>query len=106
MEQRFREAGGFDAALFTKITGIVPSQAQVEALQTALLDPDVSYLTSVIATVFEKEFAANLATGWSSHNHTSESVDLMAFGPGSEAVGGYMKNYQLFEVMTRALGLA
>lgn len=105
MEQRFRKAGAFDTALFTSVTGIQPRPEQVVQIEAALADPEVSYLTSVIASVFEKEFTGILATGWSSHNHTAENVDLMAFGPGSEAVGGYMRNHQLFGVMTGALGL-
>lgn len=105
MEDRFRKAGRFDAALFTDVTGIVPSESQVALLQAALADPEVSYLTSKIANVFEQEFTELSAVGWSSHNHTSENVDLFAFGPGAEQVGGYMKNFQVFEVMTRALGL-
>ncbi len=105
MEQRFRQANAFDAGLFTSVTGIHPRAEQVAQIEEALADPKVSYLTSVIASVFEKEFTEILATGWSSHKHTAENVELMAFGPGSEAVGGYLRNEQLFGIMTRALGL-
>jgi alkaline phosphatase len=32
-------------------------------------------------------------------------VGLLAFGPGSQVIPAFVQNYELFGVMTRALGL-
>jgi len=45
------------------------------------------------------------AVGWSSHNHTSECVELLALGPGAEQIPAWIENYKLFEVMRSSLGL-
>lgn len=44
--------------------------------------------------------------GWVGTSHTSDHVELAAFGPGSESVRAVMKNYELFGVMTESLGIS
>lgn len=105
LEKRFRKSGKFDATLFKQVTGIVSTEAQVAAMQAAIADPETTYLTSAISDVFKEEFTKISATGWSSNKHNSENVDLLAFGPGSEAVGGYVRNNEVCNVMTSALAL-
>ena len=46
------------------------------------------------------------AIGWTGTQHTTDYVELAAFGPGSEAIGPLVQNTDLFRVMTRALGVA
>jgi len=43
--------------------------------------------------------------GWTGVSHTADFTELVAFGPGSEALRGLVKNSALFGVMTSALGL-
>lgn len=50
-------------------------------------------------------FANYTSIGWCGTAHTTDLVELAAFGPGSAAVGGLMQNNDLFGVMTRALGV-
>ena len=43
--------------------------------------------------------------GWTGTQHTTDLVELAAFGPGSETIGGLIQNHQLHGIMSRALGL-
>jgi alkaline phosphatase len=45
------------------------------------------------------------SVNWIGTAHTADYVELAAFGPGSEAIGAFMKNTQLFGVMTQAAGV-
>ena len=45
------------------------------------------------------------SVGWTGTTHTTDLVELSAFGPGSEAIHGLIQNTALFGVMTHALGL-
>jgi alkaline phosphatase len=45
------------------------------------------------------------AVNWLSGDHTSDYVELAALGPGSEAIGDFTRNTDLFDVMVRAAGV-
>jgi len=105
LEKRFRTMGGFNALPFTLATGITPTPEQVAEMDAAIADPEVKYLTSKIAQVFADELTQTSATGWSSHNHTSENVEFLAFGPGSERVTPFIKNYEVFDLVMDSLEL-
>jgi alkaline phosphatase len=45
------------------------------------------------------------AIGWNGIAHTSDFVDVLAFGPGSETLPGFLLNTDLHTLMHRALGL-
>lgn len=49
--------------------------------------------------------ADHFGVGFVSPNHTSDAVELLAMGPGSEAVPAWVDNTQMHEVMVKALGL-
>lgn len=49
--------------------------------------------------------ANHIAVGWSGVNHSSDYVDVLALGPGSDTVDGFILNTDLHRVMRRALGL-
>lgn len=103
LEKRFRAAGGFSLEPFTLATGITPNEAQTAAIQAAIEDTNLNYLTSKIARIFADELRSISSVGWSSNAHTAECVDLLAFGPGSEQIPGFIQNNQLFGIMTDAL---
>jgi alkaline phosphatase len=103
LEKRFRASKQFSAETFKLATGIAPTEAQAAAVQAALDDSNLNYLTSKIARIFAKELTATTAVGWTSNNHTSECVDLLAFGPGAEELPGFIYNNELFGIMTDAL---
>ncbi len=105
LEKRYKKSGSFDPEILEKVTGIRATPEQAKAVQAAIEDPEVKYLTSKIAEIFAAELVEQTATGWSSNKHTSECVDLMALGPGADRVNGFMQNNQVFDVMTEALAL-
>ena len=39
---------------------------------------------------------------WAGMDHTAEHVELAAFGPGSTLINGFVKNYELHEIMLKA----
>lgn len=45
------------------------------------------------------------AINWIGSMHTSDYVELTALGPGSEAIGQFTRNTQLFDVMVEAAGV-
>jgi len=106
LEQRFRATGIFDADLLTQATGIdAVSQHSADVVQGSLLDPNVSYLSSVLTGEFAAELTAATAVGWSSTRHTAELTELLALGPGSRQVPAFIRNDQLHGIMTDALGI-
>jgi alkaline phosphatase len=105
LEHQFKATGQFDADVFTAATGIVPTEKQASAIQATMDDPETTYLSSAMTGIVAKQLAEKTAVGWTSNNHTSESVDIFAFGPGSEQIAPFIQNNELFSVMTEALGL-
>lgn len=45
------------------------------------------------------------SVGWAGKDHTTDFVELAAFGPGSEVFGSFAQNSDVFGVATRALGV-
>lgn len=103
LEYHFRAAGRFDAKLFEQATGFSAKPEQIELMESALRDPNLTYLNSRMTAIFDAELKDIAATGWSSNAHTSENVELLAFGPGSEQVSGFVRNAEVFGWMTSAL---
>lgn len=90
--------------------GIVLVDDEVDLLQRALRKdpaPREGYRVRNAALVTLGQLVSNYTSiGWTGTQHTSDFVELAAFGPGSEAVGGLIQNNELFGLMTRALGVA
>jgi len=105
LEKRFRTSGQFDIHEFERATGIKPTAEKADMVQRAIDDPELKYLNSAMTRIFEEELISISATGWSSNNHTSENVELLAFGPGSERIPAFIKNYELHRIMTEALAI-
>ncbi|CAA6679841.1 MULTISPECIES: alkaline phosphatase [unclassified Lentimonas] len=105
LEQQFKATGRFDPQVFTEATGIIPTEAQANAIQATMDDPETTYLSSAMTGIVEDDLFQKTAVGWTSSNHTSECVDLFAFGPGSDRIKPFINNNELFGVMTQALDL-
>jgi alkaline phosphatase len=103
LERRYKTSGQFDADLFEYATGIAASEAQAKAIEEAIQDPNIHYLNSMMTRAVADELAATTATGWSSKNHTGENVELLAFGPGSKRIPGFIQNSELNGIMRAAL---
>ena len=104
LENRFRELGHFDSRIWKAATGLSASLEQAALVQTAI-DTKVKYISSVLADIFAEQLIDKTAVGWTSHNHTSEHVEMLASGPGSEQVPRLIQNNQLFDYVMQALGL-
>lgn len=104
LESEFRASGRFDRRRFIEATGIVPTEAQSRAIQAALEDENVEYLSSAMTEIMSEAMMERTAVGWTSNNHTAEHVDLFALGPGSEQLAQFVKNNELFDIMMQALG--
>jgi len=105
LERRFKASSRFDAAAFRMATGFDASEAQAAAIQSAIGNPEVKYLSSHMTGILEAELGALSATGWSSNNHTSENVELLAFGPGAGQLPAYLRNFELNGLVCDALGI-
>ena len=96
LESEFRASGRFDPERFSKATGLVPTEAQSSAIQRALEDETVEYLSSAMTKIMSDTIMERTAVGWTSNEHTTEHVDLFAMGPGSEQLSPFIKNNELF----------
>jgi len=105
MADHFKKLGAFDPGYFKKFTGISASSEESEAIQRAI-DSGVKYLSSEMSNIVADSLFEKTAIGWTSNNHTSECVELLAFGPGSDTIPSFIKNHELNAVMRRALGLS
>lgn len=105
LQARFEALGHFDAGLWKRATGLSADLDQAAVIQTAI-DTKVKYISSVLANTFADQLFNKTAVGWTSHNHTSEHVELLAAGPGSEQIPRLIQNNQLFNYVTQALGLS
>jgi len=48
--------------------------------------------------------APHTSIQWAGSNHSADHVELAMFGPGSENLGGFVKNYELHNFMLQACG--
>jgi alkaline phosphatase len=95
----------FDALAVEKAFGIEATPTQAAIVQRAI-DADAQYLSGAFIEAFGAQIKEMTAVGWTSGNHTSECVELFAFGPGAQAIPPFVKNYELFGIMTSALGIS
>lgn len=88
-------------------TGIALSTDETDLLARALRKEYTdAYRQRHSGLVILGQLLANhYAIGWSGVDHTSDFVDVLAFGPGSEALGGFLLNTDLHTLMHRALAL-
>ncbi|MEM8866751.1 MAG: alkaline phosphatase [Verrucomicrobiota bacterium] len=104
LEFTFRKTGKLDKQLFKKVTGIQVSDTQAQQIQDAI-QAETTYLSSAMTSAVKEDLFEKTAVGWTSSAHTSECVEFLAIGSGANLVKPFMKNYEVFELMVRALGL-
>ena len=103
LETEFRTSGRFDRKRFIEAIGIVPTKAQSAAIQSAINDETIEYLSGAMTNIVSEAMMQTVAVGWTSNEHTAEYVDLFALGPGSGRLSPYIKNNELFDVMMQAI---
>ncbi len=104
LQQRLRVTGQFNPMPIKMAFGIDATEKQAAIIQAAL-DSDEPYLSGALGKAFGKQLKKLTSVGWSSGNHTAECVELFAFGPGSQTIPAFVKNYEMFGLMTSALGI-
>ncbi len=91
-------------------TGITLIDDEIDLLGRALRkdpSPREGYRVRNSPMITLAQIMANYTSvGWTGVAHTTDHVELAAFGPGSESIRGMVQNTALFGVMTRALGIA
>ena len=104
LQQRFKATGSFDASPLKMALGIDATEAQGAIVQQAL-DAEAKYLSGALGEAFGHQLEKLTAVGWTSSTHTSECVEMFAFGPGSQAIPPFVKNYEMFGIVSAALGI-
>ena len=61
------------------------------------------YLAANLGSYFKCYFAEQMGLAWTSDSHTSELVDLMALGSGSDLIPQYIENYELNGILCSVL---
>lgn len=104
LQKRFEARGQFDAATLEEALHIEATTEQGTLVQKAL-DEEAKYLSGALSAAFGRQLKQMTSVGWSSSKHTSECVDLFAFGPHATNVPAFINNYEIFGIMMEALGL-
>lgn len=80
---------------------------EAELLQDALRgEYEAAYRKKSSPSLLLGAIQANYtAVNWLSGDHTSDYVELAALGPGSEAIGHFTRNTDLFDLMVEAAGV-
>ena len=61
------------------------------------------YLAANLGSYFERYFYEQTGVAWTSDAHTSELVDLIAYGACSESIPQFIQNYELNGLLRNAL---
>lgn len=98
--------------IVAEVSGVRLDDRSAELLQTRLRETDEQQrLTpfarmNTISGVLGQALASSVEVGWVSNSHTSDHVEIAAFGPGSEQLKAFQKNTDLHAMMTQAMGIA
>ena len=89
-------------------TNLVLAEDEVDLLRRALRkEHREGYRVRNAPIVTLGQILSNYTSvGWTGTSHTTDYVELAAFGPGSENLHGLVQNTALFDVMTHALSLS
>lgn len=96
------EEGGPIAELLEKATSKTPETALVEQIR-AMREKDYGMAWG-FHLALNSVIHGSSGVGWSSHFHTSECVECLASGPGSDTIPSFFENRELFNIMTNAMG--
>lgn len=132
IEKEFRRLGGVDQSLFESLTGIrlkasdyalirsmweneyIPEkrgyQSGDEGAVNALTKAEIKkistsrqYFAGTLSDYFQASLFDLTGVSWTSHQHTSELVDLIACGPHAQALPSFIHNNELHAFVCEAL---
>jgi alkaline phosphatase len=69
------------------------------------LQAEEQVLAQGLKSSWSEVVKAHTGIGWTSGNHTSELVEFCAFGPGSEAFPAFVRNFEVHDLVLRAMGM-
>jgi alkaline phosphatase len=94
-------------ARFEEATGLEMDRRHAEILRQSYRDEYESIYTMMRRpwAVLGQILANHTSVNFVGTAHTSDYVELAAYGPGSEAIGAFTRNTDLFGLMTRAAGV-
>jgi alkaline phosphatase len=102
IERIYKKTGKFSRVHFNSICDLGITKAQeLEIVEKMLAGSD--YMTSVIADAIAAELYQETGVGWTSHDHTSELVELAAVGRGAEHFPNLLKNYEVNGIVRNLL---
>lgn len=89
------------------VTGLEISTEHAELLQGRFLETYRAAYRRMNGhhAILGQIIADHTEIGWVSNTHTSDHVELCAFGPGSEQIKNFHLNTDLFHIMAKAAGL-
>ncbi|TVR82126.1 MAG: alkaline phosphatase, partial [Chitinophagaceae bacterium] len=94
--------------LISDATGIELDAKEIEIIQKATYESfyqDVVRNQRSLIVALSDVIGKHLAVTWANTHHTSDFTELAAMGPGSERLGGFVRNTELFQLMTSAAGV-
>jgi alkaline phosphatase len=119
--QRFKHSNEW---VFSQVSRNVTSSEFIELMEFAqamvLKEEEAKLITSSINNLSEEDFKSPYklpfmplaeiqrnytSVGWISDDHSSDYVELTMFGPGSEMLKPFVKNYELHDFMLKAAGV-
>ncbi len=91
-----------------RYTGFEITQAQAEAVGRAAMGVNEAIYRKMggISGVMGQVIAAHTGVNFIGDSHTADYVELASFGPGSERLGGFVRNTDLFELVLGAAGVS
>ncbi len=102
IERIYQKTGKFSRAHFNSICDLDITKAQESVIVEKMLAGS-DYMTSVIADAIATELYKETGVGWTSHDHTSELVELAAVGRGAEHFPNLLKNYEVNGIVRNIL---
>lgn len=94
-------------ARIEEATGLPVSRRHAEILRQAYRDeynPPYTMMRRP-SPALGQIIADHTSVNWVGTGHTSDYVELAAYGPGSEAIGGFTRNTDLFGIINKAAGV-
>jgi alkaline phosphatase len=71
-----------------------------DAVITAICQQEGAWY-GMLSDVLQPHLYAQTAIGWTSQHHTAEAVDLLALGAGAESFPTFLKNTEVFHLLTQ-----
>jgi alkaline phosphatase len=88
-------------------TGIALDEEELDLVRRALRSElrEGYRVRNSALIAFADVLSNHISVGWTGVSHTADFTELAALGPGSESIQGVVRNFEMYGIMARALGL-